>query len=359
MKRNKAIRIVLIVLASAASLWITVAFLLPLILPFLIGLILARLARPAVRFLQAKARLPRWIASGLAVLTLFTLLGFGIYGLCRVLCGELVQFTKELPTLLQSLEGPMKNLQSWLNKLADRAPDFLGGTLRESIDNFFQNGSVLAEKGYSKLFSLATSTIASLPDLFLFFVTTFLASFMISSQYEAIWAFLDRQIPAAWKNRYESVVSSLRTTLLAWIKAQLKLIGVTFLLLTFGLMLLNVEFPLLFGALIALIDALPVFGTGTILIPWGLLSFLRGNTTMGVGLLLLYGAAYLARSTLEPRLIGKQVGLNPLLTLLALYAGYRLMGVAGMILFPIAAILIKQFWDHTAPKTKFDKPGSA
>ena len=88
MKRNKAIRIVLIVLASAASLWITVAFLLPLILPFLIGLILARLARPAVRFLQEKARLPRWIASGLAVLTLFTLLGFGIYGLCRVLCGK-------------------------------------------------------------------------------------------------------------------------------------------------------------------------------------------------------------------------------------------------------------------------------
>ena len=93
--------------------------------------------------------------------------------------------------------------------------------------------------------------------------------------------------------------------------------------------------------------ALPVFGTGTILIPWALVLFLRGQTKTGVGLVVLYGAAALSRQALEPRLVGKQVGLNPVLTLLALYTGYRLLGVGGMIVFPITAMLLKQIWDHS------------
>ena len=357
MRSKKIIRVVLIVLAAAVALWLFAAFVLPVVLPFFIALAVARLAQPAVAFLQQRARLPRWLASGLVVLSLFTVLGLGIYLLCRGICGELVRLGQELPGLLRSLEKPMASFRAWLDDWTSRAPGLLGQTLQESVDNFFKNGSVLAEKGYTKAFAMVSDLITGLPDLFLFLVTTVLASFMLCSQYPAICQWLRRQLPAAWKNRWEAVVTSLRTTLLAWLKAQLKLIGITFLLLTMGFMLLNVDFPLLVGGLTALIDALPVFGTGTVLIPWSILSLLRGDTRMGVGLLLLYGAAWLTRSTLEPRLVGKQMGLHPLLTLLALYAGYRLLGVLGMILFPVGAILIKQFWDHTVPKTHFDSPG--
>ena len=83
------------------------------------------------------------------------------------------------------------------------------------------------------------------------------------------------------------------------------------------------EYALLFALLITIIDALPVFGTGTVLIPWSMAQFLRGDTRCGVGLLLLYAVAALTRQALEPRLVGKQVGLNPVLTLLALYTGFR------------------------------------
>ena len=107
------------------------------------------------------------------------------------------------------------------------------------------------------------------------------------------------------------------------------------------------DLPLLAALVITVVDALPVFGTGTILIPWALVLFLRGQTKTGVGLVVLYGAAALSRQALEPRLVGKQVGLNPVLTLLALYTGYRLLGVGGMIVFPITAMLLKQIWDHS------------
>lgn len=352
MKSKAVFRACLLVLAGAVGLWLGVRFLLPVLLPFLIALLIAKLAQPIIRFLQQKGRLPRWLAAGLTVAALFTLLGLAVAGLVRTLWGEVAQFTKELPQLMQSVAEPMGRLKQWLLEWANRVPDSVGDALRSSIDSFFKNGSVLADKAYSWLFSLASSTISGLPDMFLFVVTMVISSFMLASQYESLWAFFRRQLPAAWKNKYEAVVTGLRSTLVAWLKAQLKLIGVTFVLMTCGMMLLNVGYPLLFGALIALIDALPLFGTGTILLPWGALSFLRGDTRLGIGLVLLYGAAYLARSTLEPRLVGKQVGMNPLLTLVALYAGYQLVGVVGMIVFPIGAVLIKQFWDYTVPKKR-------
>lgn len=139
----------------------------------------------------------------------------------------------------------------------------------------------------------------------------------------------------------------MRTTLGGWLRAQLKLMGITFLILNAGLLLLRVRYPVLAALVITVVDALPVFGTGTILIPWALALFLQGETKTGIGLVILYGAAALSRQALEPRLVGKQVGLNPVLTLLALYTGYRLLGVGGMIVFPIAAMLFKQLWDHS------------
>ena len=147
----------------------------------------------------------------------------------------------------------------------------------------------------------------------------------------------------------------LKNALGGWIKAQLKLMGITFLILTAGLLLLGVEFSILFAGLISLIDALPVFGVGTVLIPWAVISFLRQDTYRAVGLLILYGAAALTRTSLEPRLIGKQIGLNPLITLLAMYAGYRLCGIVGMILFPVRAILLRQFLE-LLDKSKKEQP---
>ena len=99
------------------------------------------------------------------------------------------------------------------------------------------------------------------------------------------------------------------------------------------------------GALIAVVDALPVLGSGTVLLPWAAVSLLRGSGGLALGLTVTYAAAAFARSALEPRLLGRQIGLPPLLTLLSLYAGYRLFGLAGMILLPLAVLLAKQVWE--------------
>ncbi len=349
MKHTQIVRIALWTIGGVAAAWIGIRFLLPLFLPFLIGLAAARLAQGPVRFLRERAGLPGWLAAGLVVLGLYGLLGFGIYWLCRAACGELARFTKELPALLQSMSAPLARLRAWLDSLAARAPALLRDAVRESVDSFFSSGRIVAQKAYSGLFSLASGAVAALPDLVLFLVTTVLSSVMLASRYDALRALARRRMPRPWRERMDQALTGLRGTLAVWVKAQLKLGGINFLLLTAGLMLLGTAFPLLLGALIALIDALPVFGAGVILIPWGVLSFARGDSRLGAGLLLLYAAAYLTRTTLEPRLVGRQVGLSPLLTLLSLYTGYKLLGVAGMLVFPLGAVLLKQLWDHAAP----------
>lgn len=147
-------------------------------------------------------------------------------------------------------------------------------------------------------------------------------------------------------------------TLGAWLRAQGKLMGVTFLILTAGFFFLRVEYALLFALLITIIDALPVFGTGTVLIPWSMAQFLRGDTRCGVGLLLLYAVAALTRQALEPRLLGGSLGLPPVVTLAALYVGYRVMGVAGMIVFPLLAVFCCQLYRSIIARTPDEAPAS-
>ena len=154
-----------------------------------------------------------------------------------------------------------------------------------------------------------------------------------------------RLIPQRWRERSDEVMSRLRQALGGWVKAQLMLMGVTFVLVTTGLFLLRIDFALLFGALIALIDALPLFRVGTVLIPWALIELLCGNMASAVSLIVIYGIVALVRSLLEPKLVGGQIGLSPIVTLISMYVGFCSAGILGMILFPIAVIMLKQFND--------------
>jgi predicted PurR-regulated permease PerM len=138
------------------------------------------------------------------------------------------------------------------------------------------------------------------------------------------------------------MLKRLKKAIGGWLWAQCKLIGITFLVLTIGFFLLQISYAPVWAALISLVDALPVLGTGIILVPWSFICFLQGNSIRAVGLLGTYVVAVLLRSVLEPRFVGKQLGLDPLVTLFSMYAGYRLFGLGGMILSPLLAVTATQ-----------------
>ena len=332
-----------ILLAAALGLWVFVAFLLPLVSPFLLAFLLAVATEPAAKFLMERTRLPRWAAGTICTLAVYLLLLGSLFLLGRFLFRELGSLAPQLPGLLEQAAPRLSHLRGRLLAFTARLPDGLGTGLTGWVENFFENGAGLLQNLPQKILGWLTALAGKLPGFALFSVTTVVASFMLSAQLPRLRVWLSRVLPGAWRRKVTAGWKNLKGTAVGWLKAQGKLLAISFALLTLGFFLLRPPRPLLTAALVTVVDALPVFGSGTVLVPWAMGCFLGGQTLRGIGLLLLYGIVAVTRVTLEPRLVGRQMGLPPIWTLAAIYVGGKLCGLGGMILFPVAASVGVQF----------------
>ena len=197
----------------------------------------------------------------------------------------------------------------------------------------------------SWLMGAASSLLSALPDAGLFLMTTLLAVYFTSLSYPAILAFLKRQLPRSWQAKCRDAAQCFRSTILKWLRAEALLILATFVILLTGFLWMGLDYALLAAAFTALVDALPVLGTGTVLIPWALGCLLLGDTGRGLALLVLYAVGLIVHTLLEPRLLAGQADLPPITALLAMYLGFHFMGVGGMVLMPVCLLLLKQFQD--------------
>lgn len=345
MHKSKPWQITWKLAVAVAVLWLFFRFLWAVFLPFAIGLLPAIAANKAADRIQSRLHTPRRLTVLLLVGLLYISFFLVLFFLGRLLFQELTGFFRSLPSLAQSLTGPLSRLEDKLLRTAEKFPDGIGAALEQWTKNFFSSGSGVGDALYEKVFSFVTNLLRKAPDIGLFLLTTGLSGFMLAAELPDLSRLWQKKAPKLWQDRGQLVMEKLKGTLFCWLKAQGKLVLITFLILTAGFLILGIEYAFLFAVVIAMIDALPVLGSGLILIPWSLVQFMMGNTFRGVGLVCIYGAAALTRTTLEPRLIGKQMGLDPLLTLLAMYAGYRFFGVLGMIAFPMAAMFLKQIFD--------------
>ncbi|MBQ1371306.1 MAG: sporulation integral membrane protein YtvI [Oscillospiraceae bacterium] len=316
-------------------------FLLPLLLPFALAYLLALAAEPAVAGLGRRTGLPRWLRSGLCVTGVYVVVLALLWFFGRILWEELLRLVRQLPELLARLQPGLRRLRDWMESTAQRAPEGLTAPLIRWIGELFDGGAGLLESIYGFLSALVSGMFTGVPKLFVSGVTTVIATYMISSALPEVKDWLRRRLPKLWVNRLRAIRDRARAAFGGWCKAQIKIWLVVFGILSLGLLVLGVEFPLLFAGIIALLDALPVLGTGTALIPWALVSFLQDSSVLGFGLLALYAISSVVRSVLEPHLVGKQLGMHPLFTLMAFYAGYRIFGILGMILLPLIVLLVK------------------
>ena len=348
---KKIYRLLLILLCGVVGIWLTVRFLLPIGLPFLCGWGLSRLARKPAKALQRKAKLPPWLCSFLCVGAVFALLCGGIYLLGQFLVLRLQALGSRLPELITSLEAPSQELYDRLLGLIRRLPASVSPAAEQWVQELFAGGSGMIQRLSQWLLGLVGRILSRLPGFFLFLLASLLSAYFFSSGEEKLRILWQKQVPAELQSRLRSGGRRLKGTLKNYLKAEGKLCALTFGLLAVGLFLIrDFSFTALPIALaIALIDALPVFGSGTVLVPWAVIAFLQGHNGTALGLLLLYGIAAMGRAFLEPKFLGKQMGLDPLLTLLCIYGGFRLFGLAGMILTPILAMLLKQLYDSFSP----------
>lgn len=342
---RKVLRALLVIL----GIYLAVQYLLPLALPFLLGAVLALAAEPLVSLLCSRLRMPRGAAAGIGVTAAVCLITLLVLTICGLLLRQLRVLAGILPDLENTVRAGMDSMSGWLLNMASRAPTGIRSVLTKNVTEFFSGGSALLDRVTDWLVKLASGILSHVPDSALGLGTGIISSFMISAKLPKLREFFRSRLPLQKLQPRLAVLKQAKSAVGGWLKAQLKLSGVTFVIAAAGFFLLGISYAPLWALVIALVDAFPILGTGTALIPWSLVSFLQGDHFQAFGLLAIYGIAALTRSVLEPRFIGKHLGLDPLVTLVTIYAGYRLWGFGGMLLAPMLAVIAAQLMEQTHP----------
>ena len=331
------------------AVWLTARLLLPLFSPFLLGLALALGAEPMVGFLHRKAHIPRPLSAGIGVSMAFALLSMLLLILCAFVVRELKALAEVLPDLEQTAASGIHTVRNWLLQLSSHTPRSIRPLLQENVTTLFSDGTALLDRTTRYLLSFAGNLLSHIPDSALSLGTAVISGYMISAKLPKLRQWLGKRIPKERLKHLLAAGKRIKVAVLGWLTAEAKLMALTFSLLTAGFFLLRIPNALLWAAVVALVDAFPILGTGTVLLPWALICFLQENTPLAVGILGIYALITLTRSALEPKLLGRHLGLDPLLTLIALYAGYKLWGIGGMLLAPLLTVIALQLSPQKAP----------
>ncbi len=318
----------------------------PLCWPFVLALIFAMLMEPLVRLLRrafVKISIGNRLATILGMILVFGLLGLGVRALAGRLLQELLSLARNTPTLLRWLSD---QVTVWVTSLTQQYADVLPQNLLEMTTSALGeiNKTLIGLAGTVSrtIASGAWTTATSVPVMLLSVVLTIMGTYYMSSDRERIFAFFHRTFPAGMIRKGMLLKRDLFRALFGQIRAQLIVSLLITVVVLLGLLLQQKPYWLLLGLLIGLADALPVLGAGLFLIPWAVIGFVTGDTATGVGMALLYVAVVVVRQIAEPRIVGKSLGLYPLATMMAMFAGYQIAGnVLGLLLGPILLNLLK------------------
>lgn len=345
-------RNVLVLVGGILGGWFLIRYALPVLFPFLLGAGLALAAEPMAAPLEHRLKLKRWLASGVAVCTVFILLLAFLVLLTALLLRQAGRLTAIVPELAESVQLGMGSLESWLLTVSSHAPQGIRNVLNRTVTGFFSDGTAMVNQVTGVLPGVLSKVFGHVTSGFLSLATAVLAAFMISAKLPRLREFLRQRLPQSWQKQYLPALRGLRKAVTGWLTAQLKLTVVVMGLLVVSFWLLKIPHGPFWGAVIALVDALPVLGCGVVLVPWSLICLVQGQRLQCIGLLGTYALVWLVRSVLEPRLLGKELGLDPLVTLLSIYAGFQLLGLPGMLLAPLIAVVLTKLLKEFSKKDK-------
>ncbi|HHV60465.1 MAG TPA: sporulation integral membrane protein YtvI [Clostridiaceae bacterium] len=340
MKEGTLSRKLLIYLGSAAGCIIGVylAFKLAFYFaPFLIAVAVAIISEPLIRLLNQKLKIPRKIACIFTLLIALAILGTLVTLLILKIISLAEEFYYNIDKYYNILNTSVNKFMEMLNGLYLELPDELSANLREMIINLTSSLTVFLKSFAKGIYTMAIS----IPDAVIFIIITILATYFITSDRAVIRDSIKSHIPGSWIKKGISIKEDMFSALFGYVRAQLILMSVTFTELSIGFLIIGVKNAIIIALLISIFDALPIFGTGGILIPWMIISFLSGNATLGFSLLILYGVVLIVRQLIEPKVLGTQIGVHPLVTLFSMYLGLKIFGVLGMIAGPITVLLLK------------------
>lgn len=360
MKIEKRLRFIInvayfAILAAAAFLLLRYG--LPALMPFVLAFLLAYCLKRPIRFLAEKLRLGRRAAALLTVLLFYGTIGLFLAFLSVRAISAASQFIVNLPGLYAEYAEPV--LTSFFESAEEfflyQDPELLNQL--NAVWEQFLNSLGQQVTGLSvEVMGVLSGMASSLPAFFIRLVLMIIASFFIAMDYDALTGFCMDQMSGRTKKIFLQIKEYVVGTLFVCIRSYALIMSITFVELAVGLTLIGVEYSVAIALFIAVFDILPVLGTGGIMIPWVILEAFRGDLALAVRLLIVYVAITVIRNILEPKIVGSQIGLHPVVTLASMFLGAQLFGVIGLFGFPIGLSLLRHLND-TGTVQLFKKPG--
>lgn len=329
-------------------------------MPFLIAFIISLIIEPAIRFIMKKMNLTRKTSS----IIIFVVVSIIILG--SIIWGIIALFS-EASNLLQGLNGYVEKAYILFQNFTNQV-DLNKIHLPNEIISIWQNStggllSTLSNWARNALTGLL-NVVTSIPTIAIYFAITIMALYLICVDKVYILDQVEHHFPKRWVFKVGTHIRELIKTLGGYLKAEATLILVSFIISLIGLYILkfakfNIEYPLLMALFIGFVDALPILGSGTVMVPWAIICGLNGNLRLGIAIIILYALMSIIRQFLEPKLVSKHIGTHPIFTLIAMYTGFKFIGVLGMLIGPIVLIIIKNIFatliDEGVMKTIFDR----
>lgn len=339
-REQRLFSIILYYAALGAAIFFCVRYLLPWLLPFILGAGLAALLHPFSLRTAKRLRLGDKTASLLVIVGFYLVIVGTAFLFLAILLAQGYELLLRLPELYAQTISPMlERAQAGFDETAQRL--FHDPARMESLSSAVSNTAQQAfVDGSAFLLAKLAAMAARFPHILLTLLFTVTISLLTAGGYDAMSDFIRRVIPPAASDFTRRFQTFLRETLWQYVRSYTILMAVTFVELSAGLWMLDFSYVLPVAATIALVDLLPILGCGTVLVPWGLFLLAGGDTAGGAGLLILYGVIALVRAILEPRVVGGHLGLHPVATITAMYAGLQIGGLAGMLTAPMAVLAV-------------------
>ena len=322
----------------------------PLISPFIAAWVVALMLQPAINFIDKHTKIPRGISTIVLLIILSGIIFFVGYITIKELLSELTSISDRITNFLEALRRDENKVSELIEKINSLIPVFdVSKVLTDYWNNFDENiislFQTIATSISSNIMPFLTGTITFVADFFVVAIIFIIAIYYIAVDFKKISYFLSYQFGGETKKYILLFKNQFFSTMWKYIKAYAVIILITFSELLIAFSVLGVNYPYLVALITSLVDILPIIGTGTILVPWGIFLIISGDVFTGIGLLVTYIIVTIIRQIIEPKIVGSYIGMYPLITLIMMYAGLKAFGILGLFAFPIISIIVKNLND--------------
>lgn len=321
-----------------------IGFLISLFLPFLLGYVFSLAVNPLADTLQKRLKIPRGMSAVLVIVLIIGLLGGVVTFAIWKIIDELRMVYTQFPSIYAGIQNSIHALGSRLSVIYDNLPENIQLAITALGDGISGKAADFINTKSTPMVDWAGRFAKALPSVFVAIIVFVLSAYFMVTENIAVSKAAHGMLPEKIAARLRIVKSELKKYLGGYLKAQIILMLIAFVIMFIGLSIFRVEYALLIAIAVAVLDALPFFGSGLVLWPWTVIAFVNGNVKFAIGLIIIYLAVMLMRRIAEPKLVSTGMGMNPILTLMSMYIGYRTLSIGGLILGPIILMIVISFY---------------